>query len=173
MNFKRTILEMEDEQKIKVGCVDGVGYFYVGTAGDMKENLMDYNDRVRQIAVDAAYRAEAGLSAAVSAICSPSDYCKKELKKLSPNITMDGYKAYINDYFTNIIVKKHTADKALDRLNSFVSLAEREVAELRDADAGVDMDYKIVLLAGGERGKFWFGDEARKKPACSFITEAE
>ncbi len=79
MKLKEQLAAMDGEQKIKVGAKDGVGYFYVGTVADMIENMSDYTARVRQIAVDAEYRAEISLRLAISEKHDPSDYCQREI----------------------------------------------------------------------------------------------
>lgn len=169
MKLPDLLRELEAEQKIKLGAADGVGYFYIGTAGDLLDRLDDYNAQAYRIAEGYYKRAKRNLEAALAATCTPNLYAQKEITSIVPDISVAGYEGYLREFFTNVLAEKQRFERAQVYLESYRKLDARQVEETRDADKAVDPEYKIVLVSGYERGKYWFADEATMKPSMRFV----
>lgn len=167
-SLKRTLRDLNPEQKIKVGTKDSSAYFYVGTADDMLQNMQMYNAYCKLFTEKCRRRAENNLKNALDRWFTPAEYAKVEIQTSKPNLTSEGYFKALDLWFKNIERLNGTKRRKEEIDENYVKLDEREVLEAEMSDPTADYGVMRIIIRGHENGKYWVSCEAKKIPTCSF-----
>ena len=168
MNLKRTLRDLDPDQKIKVGSRQASSFWYVGTAGDMLKNLQVYNVYCKAFIESCRRRAETKLKNAIDSYPTIASYTRFELQMSKPNPTAEGYIKILDQWFGSILYleERRQTKERID--NSYVNIAEREVVEIEMSDKASDLGVMRIIVKGYELGKFWTFSDAQKVPSFSF-----
>lgn len=173
MIFVDVLAEYSPDLKLKVGSVDGTNYFYVGTVGDMADHIDKYNRCLYGHMLHLKKKSEKRVQIHLANAPTPETYCRSQMKKVAPDLTVDGYNAELRWWFRWAAIKYATLEKRESLLARFTELPFREVIEHGMADSLADPDCVRIVIEGGETGKWWSTDEAKKLPDISFYIEDE
>lgn len=172
MKIKDVLLEHSPHMKLKVGCKNGTGYWYVGTVKDFNYNLDIYTGELRAYAKRQVERSKKALAVALKNPPTPATYARSKLNKLDFSLSAEDYMREVNFYFEDLITKRKTLAKREQNEALFCGLRKREVIDYFEADTAVELDpCLVVLIEGREPGGFWTTDESKVLPCVKFENE--
>lgn len=145
------------EGKIKVGASGGSSFYYVGDTEDLRANIVDYENKLKEYAEERVKNAKRNLAAVARANPTPLDYVRK-----FPDGDAQGFLKYVNQWLNEYRTKTRTLEDAQENLKNYTTMLMREVVKEYDATA-YDTG-KIVLLEGSENGAYWTSDEVKDSP---------
>lgn len=119
------------ETPLKIGSRGGTRFFYVGTVGDVRDNIDDYDDLLFDHLNARVQRAKVKLAEAKAAD--------------SPAV----------EELTDILSKRRAA------LKKFRPLRERKVLECKMSDPIADKGVLRIIVEGNENGYYWSSDERK------------
>ena len=172
MTILSLLKNYDNDMGMKVGAYDGNGFYYIGTVGDFAENIIEYDNAVKDRAVKQVKKSEKALKETLSSAPKLEDYAKEQLKKDIKDLTFMGFQVEVEIWFHDVEVKQKTLAKREERLKSFIHLAHRNVRDYAMCDTGVEENCLRVLLDGHENGAFWMMNEATP-PSLRFATDTE
>ena len=150
-------------QIIKIGAVDGSGYFIAGCAGTIVAVLDELNSATNQYWRDRLGRAIEAMKQSFNAKSYPDwlhiqySRAEKDLKRFQKmDLSYTAYAKYICDYHKEIQAKISTAIRLQTAVEEYVPLAERHVVEVFPANPTVDNGVLNIHIEGCEPGKIWF-----------------
>lgn len=161
MKLRKVLSEMKESQKIKVGCVDGNGYFYCGTVDDLESNMLNYTDTVRKHFERKMQRAKDNRLFHQENKWSVISYVRTEINAPSPKPSMDGYMRYLEKYFKRLDTLLESERRAKQAFIELKPLSNWEVDESFPADMAIEGDCMIIMVEGRESGRFWMTEEAK------------
>lgn len=160
------------DRSIKVGCVDGTGWFYCGTVEDLTGRIIHYNYVFRCHLKQKYTEAKKRRAEFQQNEFSVDSFVKQQLKENHPSFTLERYQIHLMRCFkelTRLVELEKNAEKDLD----LPALSSLVVENVFDADNAVDTDCTNILLAGNLRGAFWFKAEATKDEMLFWTPAAE
>jgi len=166
--LREALESLPDKQIVKVGAIDGSGYFMAGNAGWLKRMLDSADSQTKKYWEKRLDRAtknvEKSLEAPTYADWLRQQYqSSKELKIFERrNLTYDAYVKDMTGYHAMVEKRVATAVKILDILMHYEPLPERKVVEIFDANPSVDADTLNIQIDGNEPGTVWFMQEANE-----------
>ena len=159
-NFIERLYATEDEYRIKVGTVDGYGFFFCGTTTELKEVVADLeeelHDECRRIAEDTKKR----FNAFTRRDTSPSGYAGKAYRRSGRPATYEEYENFVKGYFKELAVKYNTMKEAERRRDVRTPLSERKIVETYKSIS--EDDTWIVIITGEDVGKYWTEKEYKE-----------
>ena len=162
----RTIKNIKDKSTIiKIGAVDGSGFFYLGTVGDYLENKEKYEEMDRAHFENRLKRANENFEYLLNLDTSFSGYAKRQYRNFKnsgqlPNFSMIGYNQFLELHSQQLITKYNTLnqEKAISANNS--PLNSREVKEVFEAERVAEPNgATVIIIKGSEMGVYWTTDE--------------
>lgn len=160
-NFIERLYATEDEYRIKVGTVDGYGFFFCDTTTELKEVVADLekelHDECRRIAEDTRKR----FNAFTRRDTSPSGYAGKAYRRSERPATYEEYENFVKGYFKELAVKYNTMKDAERMRDTRTPLGERTIVEIYKAIS--EKDTWIVIITGEDNGKYWTESEYKER----------
>lgn len=164
--LREALESLPKKQVVKVGAVDGSGYFLAGDAGWIAKSLNNadfftkryWNNRL-EVATEKMRKT---LDAPTYADWLKQQYqSAKELKVFERrNLTYDAYVKDMKGYHEAVEKRIKTAIKLLDIVMGYEPVPERRVVEIFTANPTVDADVLNIHIDGNEPGTVWFMQEA-------------
>jgi len=174
MKVLESLKELNDDVKLKVGSKDGSSFWYMGTVGDFRDNIVEYNDRAYKYATQKRNRAYKSFQFTVENPMTPDHYVRKQLKtEAYPSYSYKDYIDKLNKWFESLTRKQKTLKSANDELENYVKLKKRSSVNLYYQDPLVDELCAILIIEGCELGGFWLFNEAESLPATAFAAETK
>lgn len=168
-----TLLNAYDgNMNLKVGAVDGSGFFYIGTVADFAENIGAYDAATKSNFIKLVKKSKKVLKDALANAPTLESYAKQKLETERKIMTFDGFRAEAERFFYDVKVKQKTLERRIERMESFIPLADRNVRDYAMCDTAVEENCLRVLLDGHERGEFWATADG-KLPSLRFAGETE
>lgn len=165
------ILEMlekySDTMPIKVGSASG--FWYVGTAGDFRNNVSDINSVVKQYNINRVVTAKDSLQKTIKNWPTPTYYVSFELKKPDYELSLKGYMKMLADWLMDVAAADSRVKLWEDRVEHYIPIQKREIKDCGLCDPSVDKGVIRIALEGYEPGKFWTTDEAVSTPCIKFV----
>lgn len=161
----KILQKLPNKTYIKMGSIDGNGFWYVGTRDEFLKSHEAFSKKMREYCEDRLDRARNVLFRLAKQAPSWSQFLIDEFaladkQRREPSaLTYDDYLNAVKAYEAKL---KRSAERAKDLkmyLDSFVDLKSREVIETREA---ITENALIILIVGNEEGAFWTISEAEK-----------
>ena len=153
-------------QIIKIGAVNGSGYFIAGCAGYIGSVLDELNRKTSQYWQGRLDRAIKAMKQSFNAKSYPDwlrlqySRAEKNLKRFQEmDLSYTAYAKYISDYHREVQAKISTAIGLQTAVEEYIPLRERHVVEVFPADPTVDNGVLNIHIEGCEPGKIWFMSE--------------
>ena len=150
-------------QIVKIGAVDGSGYFIAGCAGYVVSVLDELNRKTSQYWQGRLDRAIEAMKQSFNAKSYPDwlrlqySRAEKNLKRFQKmDLSYTAYAKYICDYHKEVQAKISTAIGLQTVIEEYIPLSERRVVEIFPADPTVDNGVLNIHIEGCEPGKVWF-----------------
>lgn len=174
MNLLEALQAYPDDQPVKIGTVDGGGYWYLGTVGDVRQRTAILNDACYEYAVRLHQNAIKSIDFLTQNPPTHDRFMKWQ-KRIALNLdtepdfspeSYEKFKAkYAHDKKRAELYKKKTAQ----RVSTYVSLYDREVLDIADCIDVADPGVVRVVITGYEHGACWVMAEAKEFPAVMFL----
>lgn len=154
MRFGEFVETLPPDKMIKLGAIDGSGFFYCGSAGDILANMESYNEmllrRMKKI----------------------MRKCENRISQLE-NILAIIEDPKIREYNEHELIRRKNRLKDLNNLlETFTDLSEREIIE-HYPSIEFDGEAVIIIVKGCEYGSYWSLDEVKSPMAFSEFAEAK
>lgn len=155
--LKDDLLRTITTKNIKIGTIDGSGFFYCGPTKDFIMDLDKWEKSLYDQLMYAKKLSTKQLATAIATLPTPEEYAKKMIReKMQPFcLTLQGYLNLMQDGFERVNRCKKKLDTANLNLRTRKDLRKRRIKEIRDADKIVDTDATIVIIEGMEPGGYW------------------
>ena len=118
------LLELDGDQKIKVGAADGSAYWYAGTADHFLNNHKSIDERVLQNATALTEQAKENFEN--TAQTAPT---LKRYALTAEDLTLEGYHKHVSEWLRRVSVKRETYRTRKARQEAYVPVLNREVRE--------------------------------------------
>lgn len=158
----QTLVELEDEQKVKIGAKSG--FFYCGTVGEFLKYMNEYGDNMKVLAWKIATSAEIAHKKVLNSPPTLTLYATTECNRGTPRPTLDGWNNELKRWFEQTVRSEMYLRECRRNVTEFVPLPKRAVKEIRDCDPVIDEDTKSIVIDGEECGKYWSFEEVNGSP---------
>lgn len=167
----RRLWDLGPDALVKIGTVNGSGWFYIGTAHEFEKELTKYDNMVRALWKTKVKNAKDNISTMLTATSTIDGYVRSAVKKHTEMLSLDGYLQHLDYCFKRINKLKKRAERLESILENLVPLRKRKIIEYFAADEVVDMGYTCIKIEGYESGAYWDSKEADILPAIKFDIE--
>lgn len=159
-NFTERLLETEGNFNIRVGCIDGSGFFYCGTTDDLKERLGSIEEYLQSEYKRHYEKMEEQFLEYMRRDISPNRYLRTYHARTHEIPTYEDYLKNVKEWF-GLMKKSDTAvKKAKMKYLKRKPLKERVIVDFYKSFS--EEDTWIMLISGDEEGEFWTADEYKK-----------
>ena len=174
MKLYRYIKSLPLEQKIKIGCKESNGWWYIGTAEDLKEHSDIYDSKLKKTC-ETYFKNKRNAFSKRLTLGTPGGYAASVVnsKNWEKSLTVEGYHTWLEGWFKSVVRSKKELDKLGSAVSNYVRLGVREVQDFYPADSAVDDGYICIIIDGIERGLYWTSDEAKELPAVGIAMSDE
>ena len=171
----KDLKEKNPDQIIKIGSVDGTGFWYCGTVRYFLDNISSINKTVKEYSAAQLASAQKAFESLLESYPTPADYAKLELKKEAEErkMSVEGYNKLLSRWFSAVISADARIKTWEQRFENYVALSKREVKDSDMADPVVDEGVLWILVDGFEAGRYWTTDEVKAMPAVHFMYSKE
>lgn len=159
-NFIERLYATEDEYRIKVGTVDGYGFFFCGTTTELKETVADLEEELRDDIRRYADEAKKKFNNHTRRDTSPSGYAGRAYKRSGRPATREDYDEFVDNYFKELKQKFDAMKEAERRRDVRTPLSERKIVETYKSIS--EDNTWIVIITGEDVGKYWTEEEYKK-----------
>lgn len=159
-NFFERLYATEEEYRIRVGTVDGYGFFYIGTTTELKEKILDIEEELRDDIRRIADDAKKEFNNYTRRDTSPSGYAGRAYKRSGRPATREDYNEFVDNYFKELKQKFDAMKKAERKRDQRTPLSERTIVEIYKSIS--EEDTWIVIITGCDIGKYWTEEEYKK-----------
>lgn len=173
MTITETLKAYDPTLKIKIGSVDGDGFWFCGTVGYVRQSMEAIDTKIKAYHRKRVAKAKKNLQECLNREPSPLAYLRAEMQKLDPEPTARAYMETLNAYFSHAVRLQNTVKSYERTLYRVVDFADREVVECEMADPEVDEDTVRLIVEGAEKGTLWMTNEAKTIPCYFFRNETE
>lgn len=149
---------------IKLGADCGSGFFYVGSVELLNENAEEYDQQLKAAARNSAAVHKKSRDSMASNPPTLTSYVMEELHEDKPMPSFHDYMKSVAAWMKACVKKEEAYRAAIDRAENFQCLMKREVIRIQEADKIADEGVLIIVVRGGERGKYWISGEANGEP---------
>lgn len=168
--LRKLLRQMEPGTKVKIGAKNGSGYFYVGESDEFESHYEKYNLMIEGYWKTRQTNAETRLKELIQRECTLEYFILHELRSQKPNLTVDGYRAYLTRCLSSVWNAHKSIEKIKSIRENLQKLEAREVLDSFMSDNAADPGYRNIQITGFEMGRFWYSGEAQKKPVMRFNT---
>ena len=155
--------------KVEIGAKDGSGFFFIGYAEMLNDNLDVYDKQLKRIFIDAYTGARGRLAMLIKKAPNLSDYLETEFRKAESNISFDGYQSHIKKHINKVIAAKASLIVRAKELDGLKPLQAREIIEMNKSI--LDDGYIKIIVSGYEKGKYWGVDEVKEPFAVAGVRD--
>lgn len=174
MKFKDKLETLPDETYIKVGTEKGSSYFYIGKAGDMKENLVEYGSKLK-LYWRAKILREQKLIDAETCNATMAGYVNSNKYK-TPNYktpSFEGFIDYMKSCLERALMARERKEDAQVKAMTAKALSARNVIECNPSDVNLPTDALNIIVEGYENGRLWLVSEIGDKEGLMALSEGE
>ena len=143
MTFSEFLEKQDMARMMKLGSLDGSGFYYCGTVGDILSRMETYNRIL--------YGREVHLISR----------CIERINQMEAAGPMSVDPNIVGQWRHEVERRKNRLEWLWHNHAHYISLADREVVEHYDA-TGYDEGAVIVILEGYENGAYWTLDEVKE-----------
>lgn len=158
---------LPSEMMIKVGTENGSGFFWIGRLENLKKQIDDVSESMRDVLRRAAEKDIGTISRRTPstygswASIQLREFVKDEKSMLVTD--MAHYKLYLDEFNAQTHRKAGYAKKKVDMYHSFIPLSVRKVTDVFEADTAVEPEGTIsLIIAGDESGRWWYTEEQER-----------
>lgn len=175
MTLRQALRNLEPESKIKVGAINGTAWFYIGTNDDLERGFADYDAALMRMWKKKLKNAKDSLKVLLTVTVTIESYVMSQIRRSgTPEFTIEGYKAHIEECLRNVRYLHHQMQRCQDIINNPVPLSMRPVVDTYKATLKEEKGYTLIRIEGFEPGVFWTSGEADSLPCMKFnLTDAE
>lgn len=175
MTLRQQLRKLEPGTKIKLGAINGTAYFYVGTNDDLESKFAEYDEQIMRMWRKKLQNAKDSLRVLLNSTVTIESYVTSQLRRPEkPDLTIEGYKAHVENCLRQVRFLHHTLVQCRDVINNPIPLSVRPVVDCLKNTIKEEREYINIRIEGYEAGTFWSSDETAKKPVMKFnLTDAE
>ena len=169
MKLSKFLKTLPKNQIIKVGTKEGNGWWYVGTAKDLADNIDIYDSMMMETAEKYLKCGKSAFNSKISK-GTPEYYIRAVANGENWKNLMDiaHYNDWLSNWFKSMARKKSKLDKLEEYYKSYQHLHAREVVDSSKADDAIEEDCIRIVIAGIERGVYWATSDAKELPSVGF-----
>lgn len=155
--------------KVEIGAKDGSGFFFIGYAEMLNDNLEIYDKQLKKIFTDAYTESKHRLAMLIKKAPNLSDYLETEFRKAEPDISFEGYQSHVKKHINKVIAAKASLIVRAKELDGLKPLQAREIIEMNKSI--LDDGYIKIIVSGYEKGKYWGVDEVKEPFAVAGVRD--
>lgn len=158
-NVIEVLNTVKDEyDEVKVGCVDGSSFFYIGDTSEASEYgwCAEYEEILALKCKTTVSKAEKMVKTKTERLPTPRDYVMRSSSKPF-NVSLQGYMNVLEDGFKTIMKSYARLMEAKEYKDKRLPLAERTVADIYESIENPKT--VIILVEGSEYGDYWTREE--------------